>query len=307
MDLETYKRFLNASGGSVRGAVSNSTKKNIVSKFSDHPSFTYVDIDGISTGVRLMDGNNSNIKKIVFQPETEIFIGDFVEISERTWLITDFIPNEPAEIFPSAEIKLCNNYLEWIDDSGTSRKVSCVIENQVSTYQEVNSDRYGVSLPSDTLMITTKFTSVTNRIEYFQRFMFDNNRAWRVNVIDNISKVYDGVGVIQFLVKAVPLKQSEISEDHDVTDYGYEIVIMGNEKVEINTSASYDAFVYLDGDSISESVTWSVDNEYLAEIDSNGVLTTHGEAGKITIIATYEEENITGEKIVQITDSGDWW
>ena len=308
-----YERRMRNSGGSISGSLKNSTKKFVEEKFSTHPSFTYVDVEGIRTGVRIVDGNRSSIKKLLFYPETEINIGDLVEINEKIWLITDYLTNEPSELFPSAEIKLCNNYLRWTDADGVSHNVPCVIENQVSGYQEVDTTRHGVFMPDDTLIITVKYTVATNQIKYFQRFMFDNNRTWRVHIIDNISKMYNNGGLIQFLVKAVPLRQDEVPDDVTIPGTGYFVWIIGGDEVETNTSALYDAVVYLNGEMVDESdyiyddISWSVNDNYLATISNDGVLTTYGEAGDITITATIDSESVSGDKDVEIVVPGSWW
>ena len=210
---ELYGRRMNSMGSNLAGAMSNTTKKIVAEKFSSHPSFTYVDIDGVRTGVRLMDGNRSHIKKLLFLPEVDISMGEYVEIGERVWLITDFVSNEPEGIFPSAEVKLCNNSLDWID-GGEAYSYPCVIENTIAGYQEVDSFRQGLNLPDDTIIISTKLNDDTNQIKYFQRFLFDQKRAWRINIIDNLSKVSDTGGVLQMLAKAVLLQQDEVDDPY---------------------------------------------------------------------------------------------
>ena len=130
---ESYKRRLAATGGSVSGAMSNSTKHFVNDKFFNHPSFTYANIDGSEVGVRVLSGNRSNIKKLLFYSEAEIPFGEYAIIDEKTWLITDLLEDEPSGLFPSAEIKLCNNTLTWTDDEITY-DFPCVIENTVSGY-----------------------------------------------------------------------------------------------------------------------------------------------------------------------------
>lgn len=108
MDISLYRKRLKSYGETPADVFKVSAKSFVIDKFIDHPTFRYVIVENKQYGVRLVDTVEDKIKKLLFLPDTVVRRGALVEVDDDKYLIVNFIKDD---VFPRAEIELCNNIL----------------------------------------------------------------------------------------------------------------------------------------------------------------------------------------------------
>lgn len=312
--FDLYKRRLELEGKNFGDSMVKNTKNVMESAIQEHPFHKIVEIDGDDYDSALIRTNEGNVKQLLLDPsiDEDSLIGKFVKFNDETWLIIDYFENE---VFPSVEIKYCNHQLNW-KDGEDEYNYPCVITNTLSNREDVKSSRYGYFLPDDSLIVLTQLNEDTNKIKYFQRFLFDEFRAWRVTAIDNVSQVDKNGGILQMVIKSVPIKEGEI--DRDIDSSGYSVIIEGNDEIAVGWKGSYQAFVFADGDKTENGVDWIIEDENssveIEEENDNELVLLGKNAGNIVVTAKYEiekeeEENeiIEDEKEISIVDEERLW
>lgn len=309
--LDKHRDRLEAYGNTISKEQENNTVNFVNSTFEDYPSFERVLINEETYDVRVLTTkeyqttSEYNINKLMFRPYTLINRGEYVRRdNDEIWLIA-FYQND--KIFPNAHVRLCNNSLKF--ENG--REHLCVIDNKLRNLQEVDQNKYQV-LPSGTLAVTVQANEDTLQIEELQRFVI-NGKAWEVQVIDDVTNTINGIGVVQFIIKKVPRKESEIpveEEEEEIPNEDYYIEIVGVNELEIGKISNFTANVYLNGMLITQEVLWGVD---IGTINEFGQFTAPNLKGESIIYVEFEYinaedevETIRSEKRITVFDNNDW-
>lgn len=197
MDLTKYKARLMAT--SISDAYINDTVSMVNDDFDKTTSYRQIEIDGVSDecNVRLTD--DSSKLKIWLRPKKSINKGMYVLLDGKMYMVTDFVPNE---IYPKAEIELCNNTLRWRDTLNDLNEYSCIVKGESIELNETTyGDRRLVATSDAELKVLVQYNSDTKKIKVDDRFLFGNN-AYNVIGIDNITNVYQEKGFIKLTVQA---------------------------------------------------------------------------------------------------------
>jgi hypothetical protein len=199
MDLTLYEKRLNAT--SVSEAYKLDTINYINDIFAESPSYKQVLVDGVQKDCIISHTDNSNELELLFRPQEILNKGMYVEIDADTYMITDFIPNE---IYPKAQVELCNSSLKWRDSSGNLFEYKCIVKGTVYK-DEINKQ---IFTSDSELTVLVQYNNDTKNIKPNQRFIF-NEMAFDVQSIDTITNVYNGVGYIKLVVKFTSISQSD--------------------------------------------------------------------------------------------------
>ena len=304
--FDLYKRRLELEGVNSGDSLVKSTEKYLKSAIQEHPFYKKIFVDNRETGAIVEREQEFDGLVLHFEPNETFSLGDIVEIDNEEWIIVDY-SIDIEKLYPKTYISFCNNYLEWKNNDDETVSYPCNIIGNVSISRSIVTDRHNMNLPDDALTISLPYNDETQEINYYDKFTI-NKRAWRVIAVDNVSKVKNGKGLL-YLILEPTLRRKD--NDKEIIEDGYHIVIEGDKEISVDGNYSYYASVYHDQEFVTDEVEWSVDNSELAEIDSDGVLTTYNKTGVVKIIAEYkdEEEEIETEKQkdVRIYDESDWW
>jgi hypothetical protein len=197
MDLTKYKRRLGAT--SVSEAFINDTIAIINADFTNAPSYRVIKLNGVDEDCTFNLTKESNKREILLRPRKTIEKGMYVLLDTDIYIVTECVPNE---IYPKAEIVLCNNTLRWRDTLNVLKQYSCIIKgDSISINGDVTGDKRLVMDSMAELKIVVPYNDETKTIEPTQRFVFDG-QAFDVTGIDRITDVYKDKGLITLTVKA---------------------------------------------------------------------------------------------------------
>ena len=151
-----YEKKLKINGDTERERHINTVVDSINNDFSHSPSYQEVKINGVTTGVHILeDGNKAdNVKNIVMKPSDILSIGNIIEWDGIKWLCTSV--ELYSGIYYYGKIQKCV-YSLTINKNGISSEVPIVIESAVrlyslgqdrTDYMDVLSDEIIVYAPS---------------------------------------------------------------------------------------------------------------------------------------------------------------
>jgi hypothetical protein len=201
--LDRYKSRVNQSDKLIAN-----TKSSNLKTFNSHPFYSLVDIEGVQTGVIVVqDDNKSEDKKLLFKPDTSINIGTVVKMNELNYLTMDFLGEGINETYPTAILKLCNSTFPIqmnktqvlvgydklnrpvYEDAETIKQEPCIVETGYY-YRGMNDQ---ITLPQDRIMVTLKHQDSPSLQENNEFIMYNSN--FKITFID-YSKVINGKGII---------------------------------------------------------------------------------------------------------------
>jgi hypothetical protein len=204
MDLTLYEKRLGAT--SVSEAYKNDTINHINDIFSKSPTFKQVLVDGFAKDGIISHKEQSTELELLFRPQETINKGAYVEIDSDTYMIIDFIPNE---IYPKAQLELCNSTLKWKDSMGNLKEYKCIVKGNVYEVKENERTNNKYLITSDSeLVVLVQYNDDTKTIKPNHRFIF-GDVAFDVKSIDTLTNVYNEKGFIKLVVKFTNLTDTD--------------------------------------------------------------------------------------------------
>lgn len=202
MPFDSYRNRV-LKNSNVRGQLTAQSSDFINQTFEHHPSFQVVKIEGVETGVRIIVDreysvmNEFNIMKMQLRPQTSVNRGDIIEITNpqgviEKWIVIFF---QNKGLYPDAHIRFCNNVLTFANDNVHP----IVIDNKLQRYQEIEERSY-INLPDDALSVAMPCNADTLGIRQKDKFVI-NNKTWEAQVIDDVTNVYNGKGIVQMIIR----------------------------------------------------------------------------------------------------------
>lgn len=215
MDLTQYERRLGAK--SMSEAFINDTINIINADFTNAPSYREIELDGVVEDCTFKLTKESNKREILLRPQKTISKGMYVLLDTDKYIVTECVPNE---IYPKAEIVLCNNTLRWRDTLNALKEYSCIVKgDSISINEEDASNKRLVVSSNAELTIVVPYNDDTKSIEPNQRFIIDG-QAYDVSGIDRITEVYKKKGVIKLTVNATELTNTDDTTTNVADDTG---------------------------------------------------------------------------------------
>ena len=114
--------------------------------------------------------------------------------------------------------------------------------------------------------------------------------SWEVQGVDKVAYTTNRSGIVEFVVRQVPLNEEEKEEANKeiIPESDYHLKIIGDDEVETSTEFDFTTELYIDGilqNPSSYIISWDVDNGY---ISSDGRYQAPSNKGKATISAIYQ-------------------
>ena len=186
--LDEYKTRLQANSATNAGDYfSNATKINNISLFKGSPTYRLIQVDGVSTDVRVIQGKDEENVELLFLPDTSMTRGKTAEIDGLYWLLINVIG---TDVFPKAKAKLCNSTFPLInttkvlvgyDDFGkpayteadTVTYIPCIAETKM--YAGSSDLSEAINLPENKIVITIAYTEhqtikINQEFEIYDQF-----------------------------------------------------------------------------------------------------------------------------------------
>lgn len=204
MDLTLYQKMLGRNNPNMTQAIINDTIVHVNDMFAKSPSYRIVKINGVEADCII---NRKKSKKIdlLLRPNSVVDLGSYVEIEDDTYLIVDSLDNE---VYPKADVELCNRVLKWKDSTGIIREYQCSAQGE--TY-EVDDTKVLYSSEGE-LKVQVQYNQDTKTIKPQMRFIFDET-AYEVSSIDSVSDVYKGKGVLSLTLKFTNTSDTDDKEN----------------------------------------------------------------------------------------------
>jgi hypothetical protein len=205
--FDDYKNRLSLTGQNESDAIKNDSINFINSSFKNSPTYRIIKVNGIDVDSRVLTGNDSNIIKILFRPDTLIDIGSNLVIEDKKWLITDVV-NKVTH--PKAEAQRCNEALKWKDNIGNIFNHPCVVTTSKYTVNALNAgNRPSIENPEGNVYIYVQLNDETKNIKHSQRFIL-GSQVYEIIGIDDLRMIQDNVGVIEFTAR---ISNKNVSDD----------------------------------------------------------------------------------------------
>lgn len=187
-DYSLFNNRVNAYGDTGRKRIVNIAKEDIAKNLYDHPNLRDVKIDGKYGKLVVIskDGTGNSLKDVkqILSLPSEIFnVGQYVEFSGATWLITQ--ADRDSELYVDGKMTLAPNILRFQDSQGQIYSYPYFIE--AATYS-IDSSRNIVIQSSSARKIKTRLDNITRSFYIDKRFMGeafnDIPQCWKVIDLD---------------------------------------------------------------------------------------------------------------------------
>lgn len=211
MNLQAYNRRLGAKTSSK--ALENQSIKQVKRLFKNSPTYKEIILNNTTVGVRVNLVQKSSERLILFKPDEGTSVGSIAEFDSKKWMVQEFLP---SRVYPKAKVQFCNETIKWIDELGNTIEHPCVATG--SNYSLQEGDKYVIHAEGK-LTVLVSHNSDTSKIQESQRFIF-GGKSYEVVGIDNVTRVDNGVGILQILVELTSSSESdnEISKVADNKD-----------------------------------------------------------------------------------------
>lgn len=223
MNFELYRSRLMASGDSINESMKQDTINTINELFANSPSYKEINIGYSSVDVRLSSTDKSDVRVIYFRPQEIYYVGDYAEMEDGFWIISEFDNNE---LYPKALIQKCNHVIKWKDSQDNLFSFNCI-----ATSEDFNvTEHKYISLTNGEARVFVQYNTSTKNIVLQQRFIF-NGSVFEVVGIDKLTKVVSENGIINLIMR----------------------LTISNDKDDFTNSIADNSVIYHKGDSNSSS------------------------------------------------------
>lgn len=218
--MDDYLARLNVTGTSIAQSQMNATELSINAAFNDSPWYKLVEIDGVEKDAQIQDMQSvvrSNTlmtiletnKFILLKPNETANLGSIVEFDNYTFIVTDFIIDNP--LFPKGKIEQCNTTIDVITSSTTTASgtdslgrpipnttnvkttLPCLFVSGLSSVNLTNE----VNQPVDRVKITVQYNDTSKLINENDVYTF-YGRNYKVKSIDH-TNIFNNVGMLSFI------------------------------------------------------------------------------------------------------------
>lgn len=169
---DIYNNRIYANGISKRERNVNHLKDIITRMAVDNPSYKNVKVNGVETQLVINTGTKSYYKEFQSLPYQSIIAGDYVEWSNRTWLVYE--ADSDDELYIDGKMYECNYQLHWQDDSGKIISKWAYIQN-ASSYNNGEEEGKVITLASNQFMVWMPLDEDTIILENGKQMFIDNN------------------------------------------------------------------------------------------------------------------------------------
>lgn len=169
---DKYNNRIYTNGISKRERNVNHLKDIITRKAVDNPSYKDVKINGIETQLVINTGTKSYYKEFQSLPYQSIIAGDYVEWSNRIWLVYE--ADSDSEVYIDGKMYECNYQLHWQNDYGEIISKWAYIQN-ASSYNNGEEEGKVITLASNQFMVWMPLDEDTIILKNGKPMFIDNN------------------------------------------------------------------------------------------------------------------------------------
>lgn len=200
MELELYKRMLQAEGGSIANANVVNTTNAINASFTDSPFYINGFLQDQPFEWQVISGTSSKDqmrnKQFLFRPHSTCNIGDYLVANGDTWIVID--KNYLNPIFPKATVLLCTQILRWSSGS-VLYEYPCAFSDAGKSMgvEELDSSAFE---KTGEYSLYCQYNAETKLIKQDQRLIFGRN-AFKVVDVDDLSYTFGDKGLLKITVE----------------------------------------------------------------------------------------------------------
>ena len=199
--FDNYKKRLQSQGNSGKEAVENATINLVNKNFSSSFGYKVVKVNQVETEVIYSNGKDHVDGELLFKPMYIPIRGSIVELDYNIYLIVDTLKHD---IYPSAEIKLCNSKFPlpgqqicttYTNDFGEEQEdcvdsapveIPCIVET--SFYKQ--GEDQPINLPTNTVRITIPYTEHNSlKVNYSFELYGDTYQITSFDYTQSLNKI----------------------------------------------------------------------------------------------------------------------
>lgn len=306
--MDRYTARINLHGTTDREREVNRLKTNLTQKLTNSLSCKEVQLNGSDAKLIVNSTEKPYIKEFQTFPNQSIFMGDYVEWSNRTWLIYECDSDD--EIYSNGKMYECNYVLYWQNEKHDVIQRPAYIIN-ASTYNNGESANSILTLATNQFMAWMPLDEETYKIRNGKRMFIDNYSSepycYKLTRPDNVSMKFGEKGTTYYI-----FTQTEPDKDKDkqitlengtkvwIADYISPTLIptpttdtiatiSGRTTLNVGYSRTYSvSFKDTDGNILSDIVySWNLSSSF------NDKITSTETDGKITL--TINDQTLVGQ------------
>lgn len=169
--MDRYAARINLHGTTQRERILNRLKTDLHTKLPDNLSYKDVKVNGIETKLIINTSTKPYYKEFETLPNQFIQIGDYVEWSNRVWLVYE--ADSDDEVYIDGKMYECNYLLYWQNDVGDIISKWAFIQN-ASSYNNGEEEGKIITLASNQFMVWMPLDEDTINIRNGKRMFIDN-------------------------------------------------------------------------------------------------------------------------------------
>lgn len=213
IDITNYTARMNAYGYETKDGKISHEKELIKSRFTLHPNYQSVTIDGTSRDVHIISSSsittNPEINKMVAYPDETFENGQYVTWGDTTWITLNDFANDDVQ--NAIEIQRCRVVLNFSVEGNdysyyASRKILSESSHGLSISQSFD-------LPSGDVKLYIKRDDITKTIYEGQRFLI-NGKGYSVE----LTEVLDFENVLTLYLSYDGVNKDEDDIENDIAD-----------------------------------------------------------------------------------------
>jgi len=265
----------------------NNMKNTISTEFKNSTSYNLVKINNVDRDVRIVEESsiikNPNKKRLLCYPDETISIGNIVLWNSENWICTE--TDNTSEVSDVGLISRCNNTLKFYNNQNhTTHNIPCIIIDKINTTLQEN--KFLLTIDCDILVLIPN--NNTNNLISSNDIFKIGRYSYYITKPDDITK--PGLLIL-------PMKFTEEMQEEHL--YSIEILNGNSVDVQISTELQLNINVYDNGILISPlpSLTFSSNNELIADVDENGLVTVYDVIDNCDITVSLVSDSIISQNI----------
>jgi hypothetical protein len=278
MAYEAYNAYLLVNPSSPRDSKIELTKQVITSDFFNSPSYYQVQVNtssnpNVSSNLDswiVDDSKTKELKQIQLIPDQTLNFGDIITWNGEHWITTSV--DYQGGIYFRGSIQKCPSSLKWLDSKGAIREAWFSLTTDIQRGLGIV-DGKPMIMPNERRYIILQKNAYTSEIVKLQRFIFDEDRCWRVASINSLF-----TNLITMELEEIPLSTELDNVELRIANYylhNYTVEITNGTSVNLNTSGTLQLNVTTKDNGVITDlpITYTTTDNTIATVDSTGLIT----------------------------------
>lgn len=253
------------------------------------------------TGERVGD----DFRKLMFKDINHATtLGKMFRFAQNYWITVNV--EAINSLMATVVVKRCNNVLRWVDElTGAYQALPCSIGYLIKENRDYSTAGSSLVVPSGMIEVQVQLNDAANTIRPNQRFLFGNSNNWIAYRVEgggmrnfNNTRTLDNRSGGILLLSMVVDYSNDHADDlaNGIADGNQFIYELELSQSSISGSASQsvqlDAVLKLNGETVNRPLTWSSDNQQVATVDSDGLVTFIASGNAIITCSISNNDNV---------------